>query len=93
MNIRKATPRDFEFYYSLKCEKTAVYWGGFDKAPQYDVLSSHFHKLISGQICNRTFYIAEDDQQSVGYLQLSRNNEAEIEIGYGVSERFSGKGY
>ena len=93
MMLRSPCENDFDFYYNLKCEPSSVYWSGFEKEPDRENLKAHFHKLITGGFPERTLYILEDEKMPVGYIQLTRNNPSEIEIGYGVSERFRGNGY
>ena len=93
MLLRKPETGDFEFYYELKCEPSSVYWSGFEKAPDKENLRGHFKRLIDKDFPNRDFYILEDQGRPVGYLQLTRNNDREVEIGYGVSERYRGCGY
>ncbi len=93
MVLRTAKIEDFNFYYDLKCEPSSIYWSGFSNAPDKNSLRNHFLRLINGEILNRDFYIAEDKGVPVGYLQLTHNTDTEVEIGYGVSERFRGNGY
>lgn len=93
MKLRLPQTSDFEFYYDLKCESSSIYWGGFEKPPDKEGLRIHFLRLMQGEIPKRKLYLLEDQGRPVGYLQLTRNSETEIEFGYGVSERFRGCGY
>lgn len=92
MNLREPISGDFDFYYELKCEPSSIYWGGFDKAPDRNGLNEHFNRFLRKEFPDRDFYILEDEGIPVGYLQLTHNSDTEIEIGYGVSERFRGRG-
>lgn len=91
--LREPNYGDFEFLYNLKCEKTSIYWGGFEKAPIKNDFFEHYKKIIEKQYENRQFFILEKCLNPVGYLQLTKNTEYEYEIGYGVSEKYSSKGY
>ena len=83
MILRNGTEDDLTFYYDLKCEPTAIFWGGFSHKPDFEGLKDHYNKLISGAISGKDLYILEDNDLPVGYLQLTHNNDKEIEIGYG----------
>ena len=91
--LREPNKEDFEFYYKLKCEPSSIYWSGFEEAPDEEDLRRYFLRLVNKEIQGRDFYTLEDKGNPVGYLQLTHNNELEIEIGYGVSEKFRGHGY
>ncbi len=91
--LREPKYDDFDFLYNLKCEKTSIYWGGFEKAPNRNDFFEHYKKIIEKEYENRQFFILEKYSNPVGYLQLTKNTEYEYEIGYGVSEEYSGKGY
>ena len=93
MIFRDPKIEDFEFYYELKCEPSSIYWSGFEKAPDKDNLYGHFVNIINKGIPGRDFYILEDNGIPVGYIQLTHNSGNEVEIGYGVSEKYRGKGY
>lgn len=91
MYIKKAMEDDFDFYYLIKCEKSFVDIGGFITPPNREKFLDHYTQLIQG---NETIlFMVWDEDMPVGYLQLTRNSELEIEIGYGVSEKYRGKGY
>lgn len=91
--LREPNLRDFDFYYKLKCEYSSVYWSGFERPPHKETLQNHFMKFVNKEINDKDFYILEDREIPVGYLQLTHNNESEVEIGYGVSEDYRGHGY
>lgn len=93
MLLREPCAEDFEFYYELKCEPSSVYWSGFEKAPDKENLNRHFQRLINKEFANRDFYMLEDKGRLVGYIQLTHNTDTEVEIGYGVSEKYRGHGY
>lgn len=93
MLLRKPQIEDFDFYYELKCEPSSVYWSGFEKAPDKENLYGHFLKLVNREYSSRDFYFLEDKGRPVGYIQLTHNSDTEVEIGYGVSEKYRSCGY
>ncbi|MBR3171048.1 MAG: GNAT family N-acetyltransferase [Lachnospiraceae bacterium] len=93
MILRLPVKNDFDFYYELKCEPSSIYWSGFASAPDREKLYVHFMRFVKNNFPDRDFYILEDQGVPTGYLQLTHNNATEIEIGYGVSEKYRGRGY
>lgn len=91
--FRLAKNEDFDFYYNLKCEESAIYWGGFEKAPDRENFHNHFNKIVTGNYDERQLLFALDSNFLVGFLQLTRNTDSEYEISYGVSEHYRGHGY
>ena len=88
--LRKCEPRDFGFYYDLKCEPASLYWGGFDTPPERERLLAHFTSVfIEG--CDRELLIIEGEGEPLGYIQLNYEGEL-VELGITVSERYCGRG-
>ena len=48
ITIQEAEEKDFEDYYKIRCEKTDIYWMGFEAAPEYNGLKKCFMKRIKG---------------------------------------------
>lgn len=90
--FRVAKKEDFDFYYNLKCEKSQIYWGGFEKAPDREVFLNYYNKIIEESSERRLFFVV-DNTTMVGYLQLTKHKDYEYEVAYGVSEQFRGCGY
>ena len=92
MDIVRAQKEHFHFYYELKCEASAIYWGGFSSPPSYEKLYNHFLNIIESESI-MLFFIIDEQKNLVGYFQLSQISETEMRIGYEVSEAYRGKGY
>ena len=47
IRVRKANISDFDFYYSVKCEKNDISWGGFESQPDYNMLFERFKDILN----------------------------------------------
>lgn len=88
---------DFEDYYRIKSDETAILWSGFKSAPNKDKLLKHFEKLLTecfpkGDIL---VYLKEDNtNQLIGYDLLTKIDEDTIESsGHSILTEWQGKGY
>ena len=90
--LRKATSRDFDFYYSLKCEPSAVYWGGFSEAPTKEGLKTFWNKYVIQNDHDREIMIMEEGAIPVGYIQAVFDNDC-VGLSIGIVESSRGKGY
>lgn len=86
----EATLDHFESFYILKCERTNIEWTGFSQAPSQD----YFYKWYIKQLCStkRSIYFLLVDNNLAGYCYLDTIDEYTVEIAYGISELYSGKG-
>lgn len=86
----EATLDHFESFYVLKCERTNIEWTGFSQAPSKD----HFYKWYIKQLrsTKRNIYFFLIDNNLAGYCYLDTIDEYTVEIAYGISELYSGKG-
>jgi RimJ/RimL family protein N-acetyltransferase len=77
ISIRKAEENDFDFYYNLKSEDFNVFWGGAEKAPDYEKLKSFFINTVQGfdQPNKRKLYIIYDDEVQVGEISIKPKGE------------------
>lgn len=85
---------DFEEYYKIKADKTAILWSGFKSAPDKEKLKIHFYKLIND--VNVYLYFLKDDQthEVIGYDQMVRLDEETVEsAGHSIKSEYQGKGY
>lgn len=90
--LKEASIEDFEFYYSLKSEKSAVYWSGFPNKPDYNNLNDFWHKLLENKQNNRKIFILFEDSLPLGYIQTIEDDTG-IELAMGIVEAARGKGY
>ena len=98
ITIQEAEEKDFEDYYKIRCEKTDIYWMGFEAAPEYNGLKKCFMKRIKGTSFKENgdkriymiTYTDEYDKKTVGFIQLSITMDG-IEIGYSVMEKYQGQ--
>lgn len=92
LELIEGTLKNFDFYYNLKCEYSAIYWSGYEKSPQKTNLYTHYVNLLDyKEHKNKEIYFIISDNVEFGYIQFTYNKN-EIELGIGVSERYSGKG-
>lgn len=59
--LKEGRQEDFESYYNLKCEYTAVLFGGFSAPPDKEILRTHFNKLITDQNNDVVFFSIYDN--------------------------------
>lgn len=89
MIIRRATEADYDGYYQIKSDNQNIIWGGFDKAPDYEMFKAVFLNRINSS--DRREYVCIVDHTIVGYLAAVENDNT-VEISYGVITQASGKG-
>lgn len=84
---------DFEEYYKIKIDKTAILWSGFSSAPDKEKLRSHFLYLLNN---NDVFlYYLKDDQTNdvLGYGQMMKICVETVEsAGHSIKVEYQGKG-
>lgn len=97
IKLENTTEKDYEDYYSHKCEKSDIYWNGFKSAPDKEGLKKAFlSRLTEGVWLNNSaskklIYKITVDGKYAGYIQYTIN-EFDTEIGIGVKEQFASKG-
>ena len=95
MILKIGTENDFDFYYSLKCERSDKYWMGFRENPVRQSLYECFiTRIPDGQ--NRAggaklIKMISRLGENVGYVQFTFNDTS-IELGISIAERFQGLG-
>ena len=97
ITLRLANLDDFDFYYSIKCEDSSVFWGGFIEPPDKENLWNFFSRVIAGQKeeGSRKIYIIEDDDVSVGNFDLIPYPDKKdvFRTSVGIKEQYRGRGY
>lgn len=91
----KARAENFDDYYNLKCEKNNIFWSGFSEKPDEVKLKEWYLKQLKNT--DRIFYliyINESQENIAGYLYMDIEGDKKqlADIGYGVSEKYSGRG-
>ena len=84
---------DFEEYFEMKSEPTAVAWSGFAGKPDRDALHLHFQKLLLDKNVQLFFLYDASVNQIVGYAQINFESETVHYAGYSIKLKFQAKGY
>lgn len=84
---------DFDEYYKIKMDDTAILWSGFASAPDRERLKAHFEMLI----CNENvflYYLRNSETgEVVGYDQMVRIDIDTVEsAGHSIKSQYQGKG-
>lgn len=77
ISLRKAKIDDFDFFYSIKSEKSNIYWTGHDKKPDAFSLKIWFEGQINSE--KRLIYIIYLNDVKVGYSYLDIITDSIIE--------------
>ena len=88
---------DFEDYYHIKCDPSAILWSGFATAPNRDKLLTHFQLLLSNNSMGRgyLYFLKETETNAlIGYDLMTVVDETTVESsGHSILQEFQGKGY
>jgi len=85
---------DFEDFYCVKSDPSAVLWSGFSSAPNRENLKSWFMKLIQDR--SSWIYLLYDENvpSVIGYGKFTLKGEGEAEYeGISILSMYQGKGY
>lgn len=86
---------DFEDYYRIKSDPTAILWSGFSSAPNKVKLFEHFKTLLESIEEGRKvlFYIKDNNDNLIGYDLLTQIDDETIESsGHSILSSWQGKG-
>lgn len=94
ITLTNAMIDDFEFYYSLKCEKNSICWGGFKAKPSHGELQAWFGDILSlSGVAAKRILIIRCKGISVGVISFKIiEGSAGDDYSINVSEKFSGLG-
>ncbi len=89
---------DFEDYYKIKSDPTAILWSGFANAPQREKLLSHYKSLMNNIVNNGGQYLyymkQKDTNALIGYDLMTQIDKDTIESsGHSILKEFQGRGY
>jgi RimJ/RimL family protein N-acetyltransferase len=97
VQLAPATMDDFDFLFELKSQPDSVYWGGFAKPPEREVLKRHYESLFAAG--TRHTLIVRFDGARAGVVSYAFTGDAEggedtvcTDYSINVSDRFSGRG-
>lgn len=95
VSIRLAAPKDFEFFYQLKCEPSNIFWTGFDTPPERTSFQKWYERIIQnqGEKTNRKIYIIMDNDTPVGHIYIEPSGSDVFDIPMAISEKYWGHGY
>lgn len=97
VTIEEAKRTDFDDYYKIRCDKSDIYWMGYEAPPQYESLKKVFYSRIVesnfSNIGDKRIYMIKYTKRKmiVGFIQLSLTLDG-VEIGYSIMEQYQGKG-
>lgn len=79
----------FDDYYIIKCDPSAVAWSGFSTGPDRNRLLDYFISILNS---TKSIYLFKLGEELVGYSQVGyKNGSYEIE-GYSVLSKYQHKG-
>lgn len=89
---------DFEDYFRIKSDPTAILWSGFSTAPDKDRLMNHYKLLINSCLNYNgqyLYYLKETATNAlIGYDLMTQIDEETVESsGHSILQEFQGKGY
>ncbi len=88
VNIKPAEEKDFEFWYSLKCEDDNIFWAGLgEEKPDREKLKVFFDKTVSlaGEPGERKLFIVYDEAEPIGEISIKPNGD-KCGIPFSISE-------
>jgi len=89
-------PSDFEDYFAIKSDPTAILWSGFSSAPDRDRLSAHFEGLLKEIENKQKFLVYLKDSETdalIGYDLMTKMDDETVESsGHSILSGWQGKG-
>lgn len=84
---------DFEEYFQIKSQPTAVAWSGLKKEPERDTLLEHFKGLLANKDVHLYFLYDQSVGENIGYAQFNIEGEVLHWAGYSIKLKYQGKAY
>lgn len=91
LTYRKATLKEFEDLYLIKCDKANIQWGGFSEAPNKD----RFYEWYKTQLKSdkRTIYLVYAPDNPCAFFYIDKVNDMTYELSSsGVLSQYAKKG-
>lgn len=90
--LRQAELKDFAFFLKMKSEDSNIHWSGHNSKPEPRALEAWFGEQLHSE--KRKIYLAFDIfSQPVGCLYVDLIDFGNVEISYGISADFGGRGF
>ena len=87
---------DYDDYYSIRCDKSDIYWMGHKGKPDYNFLKTIFLERIDAVnlhiIGSKKIFMIKYFSCSIGFAMLSHNIDG-IEVGISIKSEYHGHGY
>ena len=91
LTYRKATLKEFDDLYLIKCDKANIQWSGFNEAPNRE----QFYEWYKAQLESdkRTIYLVYEHDGPCAFFYIDKVDEISYELSSsGVISQFTGKG-
>lgn len=91
LTYRKATLKEFDDLYLIKCDKANIQWGGFNEVPNRE----QFYEWYKAQLKSdkRTIYLVYEYDSPCAFFYIDKVDEISYELSSsGVISQFTGKG-
>lgn len=88
--LKKAEIQTYDEYYSIRSEKSNLYWTGYTTPPDYEKFFEWYKNRLEDT--ERDLYLLFAGEECVGSLNIDYYQEFAA-IGYSVREAHEGKGY
>lgn len=91
LTYRKATIKDFEDLYLIKCDQANIEWGGFKEAPNRERFFEWYKTQITSD--KRTIYLVYDLDNPCAFFYIDKVDDVTYEFSSsGVLSQYVGKG-
>ena len=91
LTYRKATIKDFEDLYLIKCDRANIEWGGFKEAPNRERFFEWYKTQITSD--KRTIYLVYDLDNPCAFFYIDKVDDVTYEFSSsGVLSQYVGKG-
>ena len=87
--LKLAELKDYACFYTIRSEKTNLFWTGYDKAPNYDTFKIWFENRLLEE--HRKIYLLWLDDQCLGFLNIDTYSD-HCFIGYSIKSAAQGQG-
>ena len=95
IHLYRATAiEDFDNYFKLKADPSAILWSGFTTSPDKERLRQHFERVRQNEDIFVYYLLDDSSGDIIGYGQLDREGKDEAHYsGTSILTKYQGKGY